>query len=306
MKIAKICLFLILLASALLSSCASHVPPVNMPAVNSKPVDKPSDQYLEQGIALVEKGQYQEAIDNLTTYVDYYTNSARAYYYRGYAYSQQQQFDMAVADLSRAIKINPGYIEAYYERSKAYYYKGDWSKAVTDATSVLEIDPQFPAVHYLRGMAYIKEKEYGKAVNDLELAGYMVTDADVSPDLQKLINSAVPVDDLVLLDIDMSSQRTGMCIAGTCSAPIGYSITLRAVMFANPGTSGIQVDSANVAPDISWMSRVELKGSASRLGILILAANVASAQPVSEKVTCSVNYKSGNVSSLKETNTVKN
>lgn len=266
----------------------------------------PLNEYLEQGIAYSEKGQFQEAIDALTLYVKNGGNSPTAFYHRGRAYNQLQMYDPALADLSRAVQLADGNADAYYERSKTYSYKNNWAKALTDSTKVLQINPQFSAAAYLRAIASIKEKQYGNAVDDLNRAGYIDINEDIVSDLKKITDLAIPLNDLVLLKLDVSSTKTGTCVGGTCSAPISYNITVRVIMFANPDKAGIFITGANISPQISWLSEVQMRGSVYNQGMETLATNLASAQEVSGEVSCSLKYKTGNDSKARESNTVTN
>src|SRR4030042_4056718 len=128
---------ILLIASVLLLSACTVLPETTVPvapASTTAPTALNLNQYLEQGIAFSDKGQFQDSIDSLTKYMEYGGKSATAFYYRGVAYNRQQQFNPGMADLSKAVELNNGYAEAYFERSKTYAYKGNWDKAIADST----------------------------------------------------------------------------------------------------------------------------------------------------------------------------
>lgn len=275
-----------------------------LPSTPSVTPVKTARQYLEDGLALSEQNNYLQAIDSFTKAIELDPNSKMAFFNRGVAYSRQHQFNQALVDLNKAIELDLRYASAYYERSKVYCYINEWPHTLKDATMVIDIDPQFVQAHYIKGVTHIKQGEFNEAIKDLILAGRMDTNIKEFSDLKDITSLAIPIDEIVLLNVDMSCQQTGICNPGTCSAPIGYNTTLRLIMFVNPGNSVLQVDSINVSSNVSWIPKIALKSFYQDFGMETLATNISSPMLASGAVTCSVNYNTDIATLIKQSNTI--
>jgi tetratricopeptide (TPR) repeat protein len=264
---------LLLLALTAASACVSSP---SAPAATASPLSGnpawSADQYLEQGMAYSASGSYKQAIDSLT----------------------------------QCIRLNPDLDKAYFERGKAYSLSGDWQKARSDAAVFLSMNPQSAAGNFLLGIILLKQKEYEKAMPYLDHATGMEDDSAAPAEFSKLAGLLVPVNEILLLNAHLTSKQTGICAPGTCYAPTGYDITLRFTVFANPGSSKIQIQSLNIDPNIGWLSKIDLNYICNRAGVETMATNVPSANPVQNKFSCSLNYKTPDNSGLKISNTYKN
>ena len=106
-----------------------------------------SEKLLNQGIALLEGGQYDRAIAIFDEALEINPRYAEAYNFRGVAYDEKGQYDKAISDCNKAIEINPGAAEAYLYRGVSYFYKKEYEKAWNDVHKVqnlgLQVDPEF-------------------------------------------------------------------------------------------------------------------------------------------------------------------
>jgi len=87
-------------------------------AQNSK-----QDGALNQWIVYAQRGDYDEAIAELTQIIKTHPDSADAHYDRGTIYAQEGKFDEAINDCNKAIELKPDYADAYYNRAVAYFSK---------------------------------------------------------------------------------------------------------------------------------------------------------------------------------------
>jgi len=97
-----------------------------------------NNEPFNQGIALLEKRQYDRAIAFFNEALEINPGDAKAYCNRGWAYAGKSQYDKAISDYTRAIEINSRYADAYINRGWAYHYTGQYDKAYSDWSRAYE------------------------------------------------------------------------------------------------------------------------------------------------------------------------
>ena len=73
--------------------------------------------YIDQGVNLIKKGQYNEAIVSLDQAIQIDPNFALAYNYRGLAYFRTKSFDKALTDFDKAIQLDPNFCRSLQQQS---------------------------------------------------------------------------------------------------------------------------------------------------------------------------------------------
>ena len=101
-----------------------------------------AEESYNRGSELLDKGEYDEAIDEFTKAIEIDPNYAEAYNNRGLAYYYTWEYDLAVADYDKAIEIDPDYADAYNNRGNAYADNGQYDLAIADYDRAIEIDPK--------------------------------------------------------------------------------------------------------------------------------------------------------------------
>jgi hypothetical protein len=105
----------------------------------------------ERGLALLQSGDYDDAISVLGEAIRIDPRDAKAHLYRGRAYQNRNgagDLDAAIADFSTAIELAPKDPEAYYSRAIAYRDRGgqtgspqDAEQAAADQKMARSLDP---------------------------------------------------------------------------------------------------------------------------------------------------------------------
>ena len=168
MKLFFLILFKIFLILTILAGCAA----------TEKINETDSDEQLNQGIALLEEGQYDRAIAYFNKAIELNPRDADAYNNRGLAYFEGKgQYDKAIVDYNKAIELNPRSAAAYNNRGLAYGYKGKYDKAISDCNKAIELNPRSAAAYNNRGLSYFNKRDYEKAWDDVHKAqnlGYKI------------------------------------------------------------------------------------------------------------------------------------
>jgi len=131
---------------------------------------KNAEFYESQGLAYLEKRQYDKAILDFNKALKMNPADAYAYQNRGRAYGEQGQYDLAISDYTKALEINPTYGDAYFNRGLIYHAKGQYDLAIADYTKALEINPRGAGIYYARGFIYYCKKKYEKSWADVKKA----------------------------------------------------------------------------------------------------------------------------------------
>ena len=113
-------------------------------------------KFNNRASSLIKKGNYTEAINELSKAVSYYPAFAEAYHNRAIAFRNTEKIEQAVADCNQAIKLNDKFAQAYVHRGIIYSKTGQLNLSIFDYTKAIEIDPEFANAYFNRGIAYNK------------------------------------------------------------------------------------------------------------------------------------------------------
>ena len=122
-------------------------------------------QYIDQGKAEYNRGNYDAAIYLFNKAVDLNPDNEYLYNDLGLCYVALGDADLAITEFSKAIELNSDCVEAYYNRGLAYFGQGRSGApdAISDFTKTIELEPDNVDAYYNRGLAY--NKFYNRATN---------------------------------------------------------------------------------------------------------------------------------------------
>ena len=126
--------------------------------------------YFGHGKAYLNRGDYDNAIENLTQAILLKPDKALAYFWRGKAYLDKGNYDSTITDLTQAILLKPDYVNAYVSRANAYYKKEDYDNAISDLTEAIELKPDDAYAYFGRGRTYYYKGDYDNAILDFTKA----------------------------------------------------------------------------------------------------------------------------------------
>ncbi len=124
---------------------------------------------LQKGKILFEQQKYEEAIFELTNFLEVNINNADALYTRAISFRKIGNYDNAIADLTQMLNRLPEEASLFCERGIAYFLKKDFKNALADMDKAVLLEPKNPYRYTSR--AYIKANVDVKgAINDYKKA----------------------------------------------------------------------------------------------------------------------------------------
>jgi Flp pilus assembly protein TadD len=126
--------------------------------------------YNNLGLALMQKGQVDDAIALYQKALELNPDNAKAHYNLGLAFMQKGQVDDATDEFERAVKINPSYAEAHNNLGVAQLQIGEVDDAMIHYEKALEINPDYSDAHNNLGIALYKKGRVDEAVKEYQKA----------------------------------------------------------------------------------------------------------------------------------------
>jgi len=119
--------------------------------------------YNNRGIALIDEGRYQEAIEDFNKAIFLNPAFYQAYASRAAVYDRTGQLDKALADMDMAVSLSAFY-KTYYARARLFEKKGEVEKAVRDFKQAIAHNPSYINAYVDLGLLYSKTGSYKNAV----------------------------------------------------------------------------------------------------------------------------------------------
>ena len=145
--------------------------------------------FRTRGIAHMQQGDRDKAIDDLTNAIRLDSTDATTYFRRGSLYAMCSEWDKAVADYSNSIEISPTLFPLYINRGSAYLETRQWDKAIADCCKAMELCPApliLSQALIIRGSAYAAKGDLDRAIadymkaleHDMQIPGLRELDAE--------------------------------------------------------------------------------------------------------------------------------
>ncbi len=128
--------------------------------------------YYSRGLLSNYKKQYKKAIEDFdkALELDNKGNLKKIYISRGIAYENLKEFDDAILDLSAYIQHDNTNINALYHRGFNYYQIEDYNEAIDDFNEVVKLDDKNGYAFYNLGMAYFRTNDLLNACKNFQIA----------------------------------------------------------------------------------------------------------------------------------------
>lgn len=119
---------------------------------------------------LLNLGDFQGAIDDLTRVIQLNSNDYEAYSERGYILYKLGNLQLALQDINTAIQLNPNNAANYCHRGNIYAALEEHFQEIKDFSSAIQLDSKYVLAYCNRGVAYYKSGNLQKAIDDLNIA----------------------------------------------------------------------------------------------------------------------------------------
>lgn len=157
----------------------SFVPRQDAAGIYTELIEKQPENlnlYLLRAGALIEAGNWDAALADLSHLLRYAPDQPELYAMRAQLFVQKQEVDQALADLNMFLRSVPDAPVMYQFRGELWYRKGEYAKAVDDFNRAIVtsrrvvLGPEFVPLLTTRGRAFYRLGEYEKAVADFRRA----------------------------------------------------------------------------------------------------------------------------------------
>ncbi len=126
---------------------------------------------------------YENAIDDLNTYLDIDTASVCALWQRAVCQARHNQFRASegsnvelknisvLADFDQALRLAPGNAYLLYDRGCFHAQRKNYTQAIADFSQAISADPNMAEAYYNRGLCAIYQQQTQAGIADLSKAG---------------------------------------------------------------------------------------------------------------------------------------
>jgi len=115
-----------------------------------------ASEFNNQGVEFLKKGQYNEAIENLTMAISNDKRLYSAYINRGHAYYETKQYQAAMRDFKDASTLAPNDAAPYNWCGVVYYKMELYYEATKYFSQAISVAPEDPILYVNRGNTYLK------------------------------------------------------------------------------------------------------------------------------------------------------
>ena len=122
------------------------------------------------GVALGQKGQFEEAIRQFREAIRLEPEHADSYNSLGAALGKQGHLDEAIGQFQAAIRLNPHHADAHDNLGAALYQKGQLDEAIHQLEDAIRLKPDHAEAHYNLGVALGGKGQTDEAITQYEEA----------------------------------------------------------------------------------------------------------------------------------------
>jgi len=116
-----------------------------------------------RAIDFLQKGKYEQAIQDLKQVVAVQPDNVDAYNYLGNAYLKQNKTKEAIETFALAARLNPAAPDSYNNLAKSYLQANNYDEAEKQLKRAAQLDPRATYAPYTLGHLYVQTKRFQEA-----------------------------------------------------------------------------------------------------------------------------------------------
>lgn len=128
-----------------------------------------AEQYNQQGDALFEAKQYDDAFEAYTKAVEL-KPIASAFYHIGWIHNDREDYEQALAPLQQAVRLNPAEAVALSELGYSFKNLKRFPEALDSYRRAITLRPNYATAYYQIGWIYNDQGQYAQAIEALRQA----------------------------------------------------------------------------------------------------------------------------------------
>ncbi|MDJ0713995.1 MAG: tetratricopeptide repeat protein [Prochloraceae cyanobacterium] len=110
------------------------------------------EQLFDEGVELLDKKQYKEALNKFQQAIDLNNKFIQAWVYKGICLEKLERYPEAIQCYEKALEINPDVADLWYNKGATYCKMKRYGDALQCLNRVIEIEPDRPFVQTMRSM----------------------------------------------------------------------------------------------------------------------------------------------------------
>ena len=133
---------------------------------NTERIDPEAIKFFQNGMALIDSEDYDNAIQAFNRALDISPDFADAYEKRGMIWYYKRDFDKASKDYQKALEINPENVGAYNDFGVIHNDNGNYLEARECFDKALELDPGLISAYSNRAVSWKNLGAVDQAITD--------------------------------------------------------------------------------------------------------------------------------------------
>lgn len=176
-----------------------------------------SDEDLSLGISAAKEGDYNSAIDFLTSSIEKNPNNSVAYYFLGKSLHKVGLDSESEQNYRKALELNARYPEVHYSLGVLYASQGNYREAIDSYTTAIYFNQNYSSPYLNRGVIYYNKGLHQKALFDFTRALEIEPKSSLALINRANVYSAMGAKEAVCEDLQK------LCSMGSCASLINLT-----------------------------------------------------------------------------------
>lgn len=129
-----------------------------------------ADEAYKQALDFYKKGDYDNALQQLSAAIEALPNSSEYYAARGLIYIEDAEYEQAEDDFTEALRLFAYEMLAHYGRGVIAYRRKQWDEALAHFTKAYHAGTDRPETLYYLALTHYQRGEYASATQYMGLA----------------------------------------------------------------------------------------------------------------------------------------